>query len=99
MPKIAFNAELAPKLVLLLVLVTLVICGVLTLVGLVVLSNTCKVLAHVVTLILSKHAAPAVLHLHMTQSESSSKSRPCTALQTLIASMHRLSGSTCKRHA
>ncbi len=34
MPKIACNAELAPKLVLLLLLVTLVICGALTLVSL-----------------------------------------------------------------
>ncbi len=34
MPKIACNAELAPKIVLLLLLVTLVICGALTLVSL-----------------------------------------------------------------
>lgn len=66
MPKIAFNAELAPKLVLLLVLATLVICGILTLVRLVVCCQTfAKSLAHVymATLILSKHAAQGILYL------------------------------------
>lgn len=39
MPKIACNAELAPKIVLLLLLVTLVICGALTLVSLSILAH------------------------------------------------------------
>ncbi len=58
MPKIACNAELAPKIVLLLLLVTLVTCGALTLVSLSVLAHYCT------------HQSP---HLHANMTDAMKK--------------------------
>ena len=78
MPKIACNAELAPKIVLLLLLVTLVICGALTLVSLP---------------ILARYHTYQSLHLHANMTDAIKKAI-CTCRQGILCNCVHLTPCT-----